>query len=140
MQESPVDESSSASVIDAHVVTGADWPESGGLINVSSAQELNREQHWLCARRLCERRHQLGLTQLDVVSRLRQEDVPVTNRAISAMENGQAVDAGRLAALARALECSVTYLLGLTDDPHQWHPDPGRWRRSGRAVEDAAGA
>jgi transcriptional regulator with XRE-family HTH domain len=107
---------------------------------VSSAQELNRELHWLCARRLCERRHQLGLTQLDVVGRLLEDAVPVTNRAISAMENGQAVDVGRLPALARALECSVTYLLGLTDEPTRWQPEPGRWGRSGSAVDGAAGA
>jgi transcriptional regulator with XRE-family HTH domain len=94
---------------------------------MSSAQELNRELHWLCARRLCERRHQLGLTQLDVVSRLFGDGVSVTNRAISAMENGQAVDVGRLPALARALECSITYLLGLTDDPIRWDPDAERW-------------
>jgi transcriptional regulator with XRE-family HTH domain len=110
------------------------------LIAVSSAQELNRELHWLCARRLSERRHQLGLTQLDVVARLLEHAVPVTNRAISAMENGQAVDVGRLPALARALECSVTYLLGLTDDPRQWQPDPSRWTTSRGAVERAAPA
>jgi transcriptional regulator with XRE-family HTH domain len=99
---------------------------------MSSAQELNRELHWLCARRLCERRHQLGLTQLDVVSRLFQDGVSVTNRAISAMENGQAVDVGRLPALARALDCSITYLLGLTDEPTEWTPDAARWSQHAR--------
>ena len=32
--------------------------------------DLNRERHWTCARRMSERRHELGLTQYDVVERL----------------------------------------------------------------------
>jgi transcriptional regulator with XRE-family HTH domain len=89
----------------------------------ATAHDLNRERHWTCARRICERRHALGLTQNDVVDRLDGLGVTATNRTLSAMEHGQGVDVGRLPELATALDCSVTYLLGLTDDPDRWAPD-----------------
>ena len=90
---------------------------------MSNAHEPTRERHWLCARRLSERRHQLGLTQYDVVTRLDALGVSASNRTLSAMEHGQGVDVGRLPELAIALDCSVTYLLGLTEDPGRWEPD-----------------
>jgi transcriptional regulator with XRE-family HTH domain len=90
---------------------------------VTTAHELNRERHWICARRMSERRHALGLTQCDVVARLASLGVISTNRTLSAMEHGQGVDVGRLPELATALDCTVTYLLGLTTDPAQWVPD-----------------
>lgn len=83
-----------------------------------------RERHWVCARRLRERRQALGLTQGEVVRRLSARGVAATNRAVSAMEHGSGVDIGRLPELAAALECTVTYLLGLTDDARRWEPDP----------------
>lgn len=82
-----------------------------------------RERHWVCARRLRERRQALGLTQGEVVQRLAASGAAATNRAVSAMEHGSGVDIGRLPDLAAALECTVTYLLGLTDDPRRWEPD-----------------
>jgi transcriptional regulator with XRE-family HTH domain len=90
---------------------------------VSTAHEQNRERHWICARRLSERRHDLGLTQCEVVERLKELGVAATNRTLSAMENGQGVDVGRLPELALALDCTITYLLGLTDNPRHWAPD-----------------
>jgi hypothetical protein len=39
------------------------------------------------------------------------------------MEHGQGLDVGRIPELAAALQCTVTYLLGLTMDPHRWEPD-----------------
>jgi transcriptional regulator with XRE-family HTH domain len=93
---------------------------------MSNSHEPTRERHWLCARRLSERRHQLGLTQYDVVERLDALGVSASNRMLSAMEHGQGVDVGRLPELAVALDCSVTYLLGLTGDPRQWEPDNPR--------------
>ena len=90
---------------------------------VSTAHDLNRERHWVCARRLSERRHDLGLTQSDVVARLNARGVNATNRTLSAMEHGQGVDVGRLPELAAVLDCTVTYLLGLTADPLHWAPD-----------------
>src|SRR5262245_13608697 len=86
-----------------------------------NAPKLNpaRERHWVCARRLRERRLALGLTQREVVARLGHQ---TTNRALSVMENGRALDLGLLPDLATALECTVTHLLGLTDDPSAWQP------------------
>jgi transcriptional regulator with XRE-family HTH domain len=89
----------------------------------ATAHDLNRERHWTCARRMSERRHELGLTQSDVVDRLSVLGAVATNRTLSAMEHGQGVDVGRLPELAVALDCSVTYLLGLTEDPGRWAPD-----------------
>jgi len=82
------------------------------------------ERRWTCARRLRERRRQLGLTQADVVSRVTPGGVPLTNRTLSAMENGRGIDLGRLPDLAVALDCTLTYLVGLTTDPARWQPDP----------------
>jgi transcriptional regulator with XRE-family HTH domain len=81
------------------------------------------ERHWICARRLRERRRQLGLTQADVAVRLRARGAVLTNRTVSAMESGRGLDLGRLPDLAAALDCSVTYLIGLTADPSRWEPD-----------------
>lgn len=89
----------------------------------AGTHELARERHWVCARRMCERRHELGLTQYDVVQRLVALGVSASNRTLSAMEHGQGVDVGRLPELASSLDCTVTYLLGLTADPNRWAPD-----------------
>ena len=89
------------------------------------ATKLNpaRERHWICAQRLRERRLALGLTQREVVDRLRAQGGVTTNRALSAMENGRGLDLGLLPELAHSLGCSITYLLGLSSDPAAWHPD-----------------
>lgn len=84
------------------------------------------ERHWTCARRLRQRRHELGLTQHRVVQRLAAAGAPLSNRTLSAMEHGRGIDVGLLPDLAAALECSVTYLVGLTDDPDRWQPERGR--------------
>jgi transcriptional regulator with XRE-family HTH domain len=81
------------------------------------------ERHWICARRLRERRRALGLTQAAVVARLARCGAALTNRTLSAMENGRGLDLARLPDLAAALDCSVTYLVGLTTDPERWEPD-----------------
>jgi transcriptional regulator with XRE-family HTH domain len=81
------------------------------------------ERHWICARRLRERRRALGLTQADVVTRLGERGAALTNRTLSAMENGRGLDLGRLPDLAAALDCTITYLIGLTADPARWEPD-----------------
>jgi transcriptional regulator with XRE-family HTH domain len=100
---------------------------------MSNSHEPTRERHWLCARRLTERRHQLGLTQYDVVGRLDALGMSASNRMLSAMEHGQGVDVGRLPELAVALDCSVTYLLGLTEDPQRWEPDDSQVGEVGAA-------
>ncbi|HZE66676.1 MAG TPA: hypothetical protein VE081_08615 [Sporichthyaceae bacterium] len=90
-----------------------------------TSNEINRQRHWVCALQLAERRRHLELTQQDVVDRLTQLGVSATNRTLSAMEHGQGIDIGRLPELAIALECTVTFLLGLTTDPQRWTPDDG---------------
>lgn len=92
-----------------------------------------RDRHWVCAQRLRERRLALGLTQREVVGRLQRRGVRTTNRALSAMENGRGLDLGLLPDLSAALECTVTYLLGLAEDPQSWRPD-----RSARPGDRAA--
>lgn len=99
-----------------------------------TSHDLSRQRHWVCALQLAERRRMLGLTQQDVVDRLAALGVAATNRSLSAMEHGQGLDVGRLPELAVALECSVTYLLGLTVDPDRWEPDElAKPRTNGRA-------
>lgn len=96
-------------------------------MNATKSNNLPRERHWVCARRIRERRLALGLTQREVVGRLQRRGTQVTNRALSAMENGRGPDIGLLPELAGSLECTVTYLLGLAEDPRSWQPD--RWTR-----------
>jgi transcriptional regulator with XRE-family HTH domain len=77
----------------------------------------------LITQRLRARRAELGLTQKQVVTRLARCGVHTTNRALSSLEHGAGVDVAKLPELALALDCTVTYLIGLTDDPHRWQPD-----------------
>ncbi|MBA3719290.1 MAG: helix-turn-helix domain-containing protein [Nocardioidaceae bacterium] len=87
----------------------------------------------LLSHRLRGRRRALGLTQQQVAERLDGLGVRTNNRALSSLERGAGLDGSRLPELAAALECSVTYLLGLTADPQRWRPD-AEWR----AVDDVA--
>jgi transcriptional regulator with XRE-family HTH domain len=80
-------------------------------------------RHLLLTQRLRDRRAELGLTQQQVVGRLARCGVRTTNRALSGLEHGAGVDVAKLPELAIALDCTVTYLIGLTDDPHRWEPD-----------------
>ncbi|HEY8456553.1 MAG TPA: hypothetical protein VIL34_13250 [Actinopolymorphaceae bacterium] len=73
--------------------------------------------------RLRERRRDLGLTQKQVVNRLARLGVLTTNKALSSLEHGTGLDVAKLPELACALECTVTYLLGLTSEPAKWEPD-----------------
>lgn len=90
---------------------------------MSAPTDRAAERHWICARRLRARRLQLRLTQTQVVDILAGRGAVLTNRALSAMEHGRGLDLGRLPDLAAALNCTVTYLVGLTDDPVRWEPD-----------------
>ena len=76
--------------------------------------------------RLRLRRRSLGLTQHQVVERLAALGVRTTNKALSNLERGAGLHAAKLPELARALDCSVTYLVGLSDDPRRWRPDATR--------------
>ena len=92
--------------------------------------EPTRERHWVCAQRIRERRGTFGLTQREVAGRLVRLGSRTTNRTLSAMENGRGLDLGLLPELAESLECTVTYLIGLSSDPHSWEPDRGFLRSS----------
>jgi transcriptional regulator with XRE-family HTH domain len=81
------------------------------------------QRNLTCAIRIRERRRQLGLTQAEVVERVNDCGSRLSNQALSAIENGRRLAIGRLPDLAAALECTVSYLLGLTADPHRWPPD-----------------
>jgi transcriptional regulator with XRE-family HTH domain len=87
------------------------------------ADDLAVDRHLLVTQRLRARRLQLGLTQKQVVTRLARRGVRTTNKTLSSFEHGAGVDVCRLPDLARALDCTVTYLLGLTSHPAQWEPD-----------------
>jgi transcriptional regulator with XRE-family HTH domain len=82
---------------------------------------------------LRDRRRELSLTQKQVVTRLAALGVSCTNKSLSSLEHGTGVDVSKLPELAAALDCTVTYLLGLTDDPASWEPDSAlSWRRRPR--------
>jgi transcriptional regulator with XRE-family HTH domain len=83
----------------------------------------------LITRRLRQRRAELGLTQKQVVTRLGRCGLQTTNRAVSSLEHGAGVDVAKLPELAVALDCTITYLIGLTNDPHRWEPDPPHGRQ-----------
>jgi transcriptional regulator with XRE-family HTH domain len=86
----------------------------------------NRYFRWAVADRVRLRREQLGLTQ-DAVGKL------IGYRggtSMASLEHGSGLDLDKLIPLAAALDCTVSYLLGLTRDPKQWAPDTplSRWR------------
>ena len=95
--------------------------------------ELGVHRHLVVSERLRVRRRALGLTQKEVVARLRRLGVSTTNKSLSSLEHGAGLDVGKLPELARALDCTLTYLVGLTDDPERWEPDSGVWPAGARA-------
>ena len=91
-------------------------------MTLTSPSDLGATRHLVVSQRLRERRRTLGLTQKQVISRLARLGVLSTNKALSSLEHGAGLDLAKLPELAAALDCSVTWLLGLTDDPHSWEP------------------
>lgn len=81
------------------------------------------DRNFLLTLRLRNRRRLLGLTQKEVVRRLADYGVVMTNKALSSLEHGAGIDVAKLPEFAAALECTVTYLLGLTEGPDKWQPD-----------------
>lgn len=94
---------------------------------------LGLHRHLLVSERLRMRRHQLGLTQKEVVARLRLLGIDTTNKALSSLEHGAGLDVGKLPELACALDCTLTYLVGLSSDPTRWEPNPEHWPTPARA-------
>jgi transcriptional regulator with XRE-family HTH domain len=91
-------------------------------MSIGFDETLPRRQ-LLITQRLRQRRCDLGLTQKQVVTRLARCGLRTTNRTLSSLEHGAGLEVAKLPALADALDCTVTYLVGLTDDPHRWEPD-----------------
>lgn len=100
--------------------------------------ELGTHRHLLVSERLRLRRRQLGLTQKEVVARMRRLGVGTTNKALSSLEHGAGLDVCKLPEIAQALECTLTYLVGLTSDPTRWEPDEHQWVRGARPRADQA--
>lgn len=113
--------------------------EVGRVMAVSAddTRELGLHRHLLVSERLRLRRRQLGLTQKEVVARLRRLGVDTTNKALSSLEHGAGLDVCKLPELAHALDCTLTYLVGLTSDPLRWEPDGGTWPVLGRVMAGA---
>ena len=93
-------------------------------MELTGTGDLEARRHLEVSQRLRERRRMLGLTQKQVTSRLGRLGIASTNKSVSSLEHGAGLDVARLPELAAALDCTVTWLLGLTEDPHRWEPDP----------------
>ena len=91
--------------------------------NAVMLRQLRRKYSRASADRVMERRDALGLTQTSLALRMSEQGFPLSQAAISRAESGAAMEQGELIALAVALECSTTYLLGLTTKPDRWEPD-----------------
>ena len=115
------------------------------LRELTGYDELGAHRHHLVSERLRTRRRELGLTQKEVVARLRRLGVVTTNKALSSLEHGAGLDVCKLPELSRALECTLTYLVGLTEQPGRWEPDgvvwpeATPWRRHGSVTPTAPG-
>ena len=94
---------------------------------VSSYEDNGAHRHLVVSDRLRRRRRELGLTQKEVVVRLRRLGVNTNNKAVSSLEHGAGLDLCKLPEVARALDCTLTYLVGLTNDPARWEPDDTTW-------------
>lgn len=92
-------------------------------MTLARASDLGASRHPLVSQRLRERRRALGLTQKQVSTRLASLGVASTDKALSSLERGVGLDVAKLPELAEALDCSITWLLGLTDEPGRWEPD-----------------
>ena len=93
----------------------------------ASHDEWSEQRHLVVSERLRRRRRELGLTQMDVVVRLQSLGVNTSNKTVSSLEHGAGLHLAKLPEIASALECTITYLVGLTDDPARWEPDDTTW-------------
>lgn len=95
----------------------------GSRWELTGAGDVETRRHLEVSQRLRQRRRLLGLTQKQVTSRLGRLGVASSNKSLSSLEHGAGLGVAKLPELAAALECTVTWLLGLTEDPHRWEPD-----------------
>jgi transcriptional regulator with XRE-family HTH domain len=105
---------------------------------LQSYEDLGAHRHLVISERLRGRRRELGLTQKEVVARLRRMGVITTNKALSALEHGAGLDVCKLPEIARALDCTLTYLVGLNDEPSSWEPDFAEWPGHRRSLSRPA--
>lgn len=73
-----------------------------------------------------ERRKSLSLSQHEVALKMGAEGVDISDATYSRIEIGKnelVKDVNTLIALSRALDCTVTYLVGLTSRYDKWTPD-----------------
>ena len=94
-----------------------------------SSRDFGREQNWFMAKRVFDRRKQLGLTQPKLAVALDAAGMMLSTQRISQIEKGAGLDATQVEVFAVALQCTTTYLLGGTDNPKTWKPDKplGEW-------------
>ncbi len=90
---------------------------------LASGDGWSARRHLVVSERLRRRRRELGLTQMEVVGRLQGLGVNTSNKTVSSLERGAGLDLAKLPEIASALECTITYLVGLTDTPARWEPD-----------------
>ncbi len=105
---------------------------------LASHDEWSERRHLVVSERLRRRRRELGLTQMDVVLRLQSLGVNTSNKTVSSLEHGAGLHLAKLPEIASALECTITYLVGLTDSPARWEPDdpaPTRREAASRPVQ-----
>ena len=89
-----------------------------------SARDFGRDRHYVIGRRIAERRQELGLSQTGLAQLLQERTGLIyTGVSIGNMEAGKQLDPAKVMALAIALDCSLTYIHGWTDDPQKWEPD-----------------
>lgn len=74
--------------------------------------------------RLGERRAELGWSQVTLAEKVTDRGLRMTQATVSRAESGAGVDEVELIFFHLVLRCTITYLLGLTDDPKKWTPDP----------------
>jgi transcriptional regulator with XRE-family HTH domain len=88
-----------------------------------SVREFGRYRQALVGQRIARRRSDLGLRQTEILGRLDELGLTMSAGGLSSMERGIGLDVGKLLPLSLALECTITYLLGLTTEPNSWDPD-----------------
>ena len=106
---------------------------------LASGDGWSARRHLVVSERLRRRRRELGLTQMEVVGRLQGLGVNTSNKTVSSLERGAGLDLAKLPEIASALECTITYLVGLTDTPARWEPDdpaPPRREAAPRPEQD----
>lgn len=81
------------------------------------------ERRQLVARRIHDRRIQLGLHPSKNLREGSSNGDTPTDPELTGPERSAGLTAAALPELAAALECTTTFLVGLTDDPMKWSPD-----------------